>query len=1007
MTVVSTLVRALRHRAGTTLVILVVALCATAAATVGPTYYIAARQSILQDTFTSAGITGRGIQFAQPGQVSGSLDSFRRGVSAELTASLHGPRLASRVLAPPVESLETTSFFAALGENVPLVWRTGVCAHLVLRAGRCPTRPGEVLASAALASGNHWRTGDVVHAAGRPPLTITGVYDLPHAVDDYWFGRGSIYFPTLYPSLNATAYDALFTPRQTIERLAGNPQGTAVIDWPLAVAHIRPGDVDVLRDSADTLPIRPLLVHTSVLTAIPSAVADVHASWSALAVPVVVVTAELLALTWLLLFLVVTDAVEARGSEIALAKLRGYSAVRALVFGLSEPVALLVLALPVGALVGWVATISLSRALLRSGTPVGLPGVGWLGAAVATIGGLAAVVVAARRTVRRPVVEEWRRTGRRATDRGWLFDAVVLTGAVAGLIQLGVSGTLGSTSHNALALLVPGLVGVAVAVVGSRLLPVACRAAFRRTRQRGSLGTFLAMRHVARRPGGTRTTMMLATAVALATFSVASWSVSSTNRARVADVTVGAPAVFYVTPPFDGDLGKEVARIDPSGHDAAAVQTLAATSTTTLAVQPARFALVAQWHAAFVQHPENGLRRLAPPAPAPVVVAGDSVRLRLVVARLRPLGSELVLNVVARGSSAPTPVELGPVNRTGAMTTRAGGLACPCTLHDLQISPPGGRPAQVTGRLTLTGVDVHDGTGWHAVPGIDTQGHWADLVDQEVELSESGDGVHWSFFAPLGTPPTLSLVDRPDPLPAVLSAKLGDTTQVSGLDGGPLTVTPVAQVPAVPGAPDVGAVVDLDYATRAAAGYVGASISQVWTTGSAAERIRHRLEADGYQVYFTASSTSTRDRLDRAGPGLASVLFLADAAAAAVLAALAAVLGLSAAARRRRYEYAALAATGASSRTLYTAVAVEQLTVLGFGLAIGVAAGALAIALAVRSVPAFVVTPSSDLLTYRPSLAVLAAAIGAAAVIVFSAAAMASAALLRSVNPDQLREGAT
>jgi hypothetical protein len=55
-------------------------------------------------------------------------------------------------------------------------------------------------------------------------------------------------------------------------------------------------------------------------------------------------------------------------------------------------------------------------------------------------------------------------------------------------------------------------------------------------------------------------------------------------------------------------------------------------------------------------------------------------------------------------------------------------------------------------------------------------------------------------------------------------------------------------------------------------------------------------------------------------------------------------------------------------------------------------------------VPEFVAAPSRALLTYRPSLVVLTAALVAAAVVVFAAAALASAALLRSVNPDQLRE---
>ena len=61
----------------------------------------------------------------------------------------------------------------------------------------------------------------------------------------------------------------------------------------------------------------------------------------------------------------------------------------------------------------------------------------------------------------------------------------------------------------------PGLLGLAIAVIASRLLPLACRSAFARTSTGGGIGLFLALRHVARRPGGTRTTIVLATAFAL------------------------------------------------------------------------------------------------------------------------------------------------------------------------------------------------------------------------------------------------------------------------------------------------------------------------------------------------------------------------------------------------------------------------------------------------------------------------------------------------------------
>src|SRR5260370_41276785 len=201
---------------------------------------------------------------------------------------------------------------------------------------------------------------------------------------------------------------------------------------------------------------------------IPATVGTVESSWTALEVPVVLITGQLLVLTWLLLFLTVTDAVEARGPEVALAKLRGHGRWRTVAFGLSEPVMLLALALPLGALAGWGATAALCRVLLRH-VPVSLPPLGWAAAGVATAGGLAAVVLAARHTLRRPVAEQWRHAGRHATRRGWVVDAILLSAAAAGLIDLAVSGGIGSPPRSGLVLLVPGLIGLAVAVGAPRV----------------------------------------------------------------------------------------------------------------------------------------------------------------------------------------------------------------------------------------------------------------------------------------------------------------------------------------------------------------------------------------------------------------------------------------------------------------------------------------------------------------------------------------------------------
>src|SRR3954452_4327456 len=124
---VLTLVRALLHRLGTTLVILVVALCAAAAATVGPTYYVAARSSILQDTMASANVVGRGLQASEQGAVQGTLDGMSADLATDTDGVLGSAATSRRLFQPDIAAVETHSFFPKRGENVPLVSRTDVC----------------------------------------------------------------------------------------------------------------------------------------------------------------------------------------------------------------------------------------------------------------------------------------------------------------------------------------------------------------------------------------------------------------------------------------------------------------------------------------------------------------------------------------------------------------------------------------------------------------------------------------------------------------------------------------------------------------------------------------------------------------------------------------------------------------------------------------------------------------------------------------------------------------
>jgi hypothetical protein len=1020
------LVRGLLHRGGSAVMIFAAALVAAAAAATGPAYYAAAKTSIVHDTVADTGYLGRGFEADQTGAVNSLMDPLAGEVQGELGRS--GRAGAARLFAPPVESLETQAVDVPLNASIPLVWRSGVCAQLRIR-GSCPAHRGQIVISSSLsrtlALSHPWRIGQRLALPGWGKLTVTGIYTPPDISKDYWFGRGPSYFPHEHPpdgpSKHPLLYDAMFTSRATMAGTSRVTQGTAVLDYLLRPAHLSPADVPGLLAGMNALAnsVRLNAQQVIVTSEIPATLGIVEAGWNAIAVPVLLITAQLLVPVWLLLFLAVRDAAEARGPEIALAKLRGYGPGRSIVFGLSEPTLLLLVALPAGALAGWAITEALGRVLLRPGTPVGLPPLAWAAAAAATAGGLTAMLIAAWRTVRRPVVEQWRRAGRRAAGRGWVLDAVLLTGAVAGLIDLVVGGQITSARRSVLGLLVPGLVGLAVAVVASRLLPVACRALFQPTSREGGvggLGGFLAVRHLARRPGGARTTMVLTTAFALASFAVAAWAVDRGNDRLIAGTEVGAPAVLTVSVPPGRDLGTVVDRVDPEGRLAAAVDrytspTGGTAGLSVLGVQPQRFARVAYWNRSFAAAPLPSLAAaLAPPAPPPVTLTGDAVRVTVRVRSLVPAGAELAADVVVPAGTGLTPVSLGRLPARGTVTLTGQLAGCPCTLHDLTINLVTGQaPPSVAGDLVLTRLQVHHGTGWAPVDaGFTGASRWRPgIADHPPDVLRAADGLGWRFVTPGDQSPAIVVADRPAVLPAIVSAALtgghrGTFTGV-GLDGGPLPVRPVAAAAAVPAAPESGIIVDRRYAELAAAGNLSGVTEQVWVAAGARQLIEARLAAAHVRVLSVQEAGAVAARLGRQGPGLASVLFLADAAAAAVLAVAGAILGLYLSARRRRYEYAALVASGVARRTLRRALLAEQVAVLGFGAVVGIAAGLAAAAVVLPNVPEFI-GPVAPLLSYTPPAGQLAVLLGVAAALMLGAAVAASVALVHGVRLSQLRE---
>ncbi len=1010
-------VRALLHRPVTALMTLLLAVVASAVASISPTYYATARNSILADELHSGPVVQRGFEIARQGLVGGTLSSMSHGYQAALAQTIPSAEARARLLPPPIEAIEATAVFSSINGSATLAWRSDFCTHVHVVVGLCPGQANQVAVSESAARANAWHVGQTLAANGWPPLVITGVYAIPDFTNEYWFNRGGVYFPAEAGDqpLSAGApppIDAIFTVRETVDTSAEFRQGSVVFDQLIDVDHVRAGDLGALETTVDQLGSLPELGPYDVSTdsTLAGAVDHIRVSWRSLAITEFLVGIQLMTLVWLLMFLVVKDAIEARGVEIALMKLRGFRGFRLLRFALGEVVTLLFASLPLGMVVGWLVTGALARWQLRPGTSVVVPVLAWGAACVATIGGLVAAAAAAVKTVRRPVVEEWRRTAP-AHTRGWVIDAVLVTGAVAGLVALRATGQVTSIGHGSLGLLEPGLLGLAIAVVASRVLPAICRGAFGLTRRRGGLGTFLAVRHIARRPGGARTTIILGTAFALAIFGVLAWSTGKSNREEFAQASVGAPTVYTVVPPPDKELGSIVEAIDPGGRRAAVVDTYNNGGNELLAVDANRFAHVANWraHYATLSLPDLA-RKLTPDAAPPVRVDGDRIRIRLDVEKLSDTGLVLQAELGGVGGSIPVQFTLGPIVKQGHVVLTADLGRCSCGLRHLSLSPAttAGANTPINGAIVINGIDVNRDNTWSPIANVTKPTQWRG----DGSLTSVPGGLRWSFQFLSRSEAVLNVADVPEPIPAVASASaVGDnpsgTVETFGLDGQTMAVKPLAVASVIPGATTSAVIVDRTYATRAAGGYLSGSVTQqVWVAEGAARQLETGLKNAGVRIVEASSSAAQAQLLDRQGAGLAGTTLLADSLAGAVLAAGAAVMGLVVAGRRRRYEYEALIATGASRRTLRSGLLIEQAAVLLFGAIAGIVAGLLAALLVLRSIPEFVTPPESFPLRYVPDGGVLSITVALTICTLLVVAILASAAMVTGLRGERLREAA-
>jgi putative ABC transport system permease protein len=1024
--------RGLSARRWSSVALLLTGALTIAAATLGPLYARAAQESVLHDRLSSQPAEQTGLHVAYQSVLSDT---------ARLQAAVsQAPKpgfidaYPSQILGAQVLLSFQSSAGAPTVQKAYLAWRDGACRQLVFTTGRCPSAAGEAIVSARAVSGPYgYRLGSKIMVNG-VTLTVVGIYRPVDPEAGYWFGRN--YFNAALPPRGRPVaaidgpdtIDAVFVDRSTLATLGGSAgadpiKGELDIDYPLDVDAVRLNDLSAVR--AAVADLRPFS-GAKFTDPLPSVLSSDSAERHQVETGSLLVSLQLAALALLVLFAASGDALDSRGNDVALAKLRGLTPLATLRFLLAETLLLLVLAVPVGLGIGILATHVLAGLLLTGGVPVVAPWAALVAAFAAFAGAVLAALLAARRVLTRPVLEQWRGAARNAgrSRQTLITDTVVAAAAVVGLVLLkrGRSGNI--------ALLAPGLLVLAVSLLGVRLVPLLVRRAIPVTRGSSRLGRYLALRLVGRRPAAMRLAVLLAVAVGLAVFGVAGESAATTNRTDRAQVEVGAPrSVAVQFNPQDDPIALSHAA-DPAGKWAMITAKWlpgggGSVVGTMLGVDSSRLVAVG-----YPTTQGASLVKIAatvgPPLPAPIQLTAASVRFSLTTSDLKGVAPRVQILVQPnRGESKA--IVAGNL-RTGTHEYHATvPCSAGCRLIGFAWDRPSGTFDPISGTVTLTALRGSTGSsGAGSTPinlGLTEPASWKgqspDGTDAATtsRVQVSAAGIRDAFTSTSGSSAGIARLDRPAVLPTWAGAGAVSAPPPRG-DGtlSPLTLTDAnakayrfevaGTSRAVPGAAATGLIADVSFLSTQLPSFAREANWSVWLGPNAPPDALARLAAAGLQPGKVTSTSARITALGHQGPALALALLLACAIAAAVLAMGAMATAIAASGQRRAFELAALRVLGVSRGALTRATILEQVALLGSAMLLGVPSGVVAALVAMPVIPQF--SDSSplhlaDTIKALPIVVVVAVFV----LVLLVTAVAAGTSLVRNAVPSRLRESAS
>ncbi len=1027
--------RAIRWRAAASVTVFVVAVIAILAATVGPVYLHAVDETVLTTHLKHASVFERDVLVSVnslPGFPGVDWNAQVRGLAGEVAHN--------RLFARPVSEEEVDVTYGGVPPSFKgeIASVQDLCVHVRIVRGRCLSGSAtrETLISANTAAAEHLRVGGALSTTASNGvvirLRVVGIYRPLARGGSFWERWDLFRFGQPSPGNGPAPGDALFVTSAALSSRLQQVPETLSANMALLTRKVGYDDTGALR--ATIAQVNKSVVHLShqaatsgapvaaVTTSLPTILHGAAKETSPARTLVTVATAQLALLAMFLLYAVVANATTAQGPEVALAKLRGRSTGSVLVQSVAQPVALVLAAAPVAALLAWVVVRLLAAHLLGHPVDVTFPPAAFAVAALGLVGGVLAAVVAAHRIVMTPVGALMRLgAATPGSPRGLLVaDAAAVTIAVAGLIELEVGGVLNSGRPNPLSVLAPTLLAVAAAVMTVRLLPFLARPLARWTRDSRRLATFLAVRQLLRRPAETRAVLVVAVAVCIAVFAVTTWADAGHNRSLRALNTAGARTVLFVRPGTGvSDLRTAVDRADPGGHSMAVAYTNLDQLPPLIAVDTARFATVGTWVSGNSSVPlRSVLHRLAGGRTPPVTVTGTRLRLRIDLTQHPGQPVHLAVTFTEPDHAQAVRVVAPVVPGNGSyVVSLPSTCARGCRLAALDLTantPNNPFGTQVSDIDAVIGASVRSESGWRPVVSFGDSNRWRGDGKGPVAIGSPGGllSVDVRQISGSATWPSVISAAIPTALPGVVAsatAALYQGNQIHsvvavGLDGQTVSVDGSIRSVTLPQVDRNGIMVD--FGTALAAMHNSAAPTtqyQVWLSSAAPSDMATRLAREHVQVIRTIRSSAYRSALDHSGPAFADALFLIAALAATILAIGATAVGRVVSVRRRGYELAALEAVGVSPSALRRATAVEQGSVLGIGLLVGLAAGLVGSGLALPSTPVFVNTSTGPPLVFGLPWALLLA-LAIVLVVIFASVSVAIARLVeRAATPSQLR----